>query len=203
MPRDGPANGTRSWSSACRIACWLRSRHGQGTVECRRRPSLRLPQRRRPRRRRLRHRRRAAPRWPSRRAAAATSPRRTRSGATSKGSNVSSPIYHDGHLYWASDNGGSSTARTPPPASSSTANASRPLRARSRPRPCSPTASSITSRNATAPSSSRPDPKFELLAHNVFADDKSRTNASLGGQRRPTVAAHRPAPVLHRHKVAK
>src|SRR5437660_9087398 len=25
---------------------------------------------------------------------------------TNKGSNVSSPVYHDGHVYWASDNGG-------------------------------------------------------------------------------------------------
>ena len=48
----------------------------------------------------------AARRWRSRPAAAAMSRKLTSSGAKTKDRMCPSPIYHDGHLYWASDSGG-------------------------------------------------------------------------------------------------
>jgi outer membrane protein assembly factor BamB len=95
-----------------------------------------------------------------------------------KGSNVGSPIYHDGHLYWAGDSGGfvccqkADTGETV-------------YQERLEPRPgrfwSSPVLGDgklyFVSQDAgtyvVAAAS-----KFELLAHNAFADDNSRTNAS-------------------------
>jgi outer membrane protein assembly factor BamB len=95
-----------------------------------------------------------------------------------KGSNVSSPVYHDGHLYWASDNGGlvhcqdAATGkfvyseRLKPPSGLIYAS---PVLAEGR-------IYYVSQRTGTYVVAARP--KFELLAHNVFADDNSRANAS-------------------------
>jgi outer membrane protein assembly factor BamB len=96
-----------------------------------------------------------------------------------KGSNVSSPIYHDGYLYWASESRGvvncqeAATGKfvyqerlTP---DSGLIYAS-PVLAEGR-------LYYVSQRNGTYVVAARP--KYELLAHNVFADDKSRANASI------------------------
>jgi outer membrane protein assembly factor BamB len=101
-----------------------------------------------------------------------------------KGPNASSPVYHDGHLYWTSESGGVLH--------------------------CQDAATGNCTENRLAPDVGRiwaspilaegklyfvsqfkgtyvvaAQPKFELLDHNVLEDDKSRSNASLavsGGQ---------------------
>jgi outer membrane protein assembly factor BamB len=95
-----------------------------------------------------------------------------------KGSNVSSPVYDQGYLYWASDSGGvivcqeAATGRTV-------------FQQRLEPEPgliyASPLLAEgrlyfVSQRNGTYVVAAKPE--FELLAHNVFADDDSRTNAS-------------------------
>jgi outer membrane protein assembly factor BamB len=95
-----------------------------------------------------------------------------------KGSNVSSPIFHEGHLYWFSDSGGylccqqADTGETV-------------YQQRLEPRPgriwSSPVLAEgklfvVSQHNGTYVTAA--SPQFKLLAHNVFADDDSRTNAS-------------------------
>ena len=95
-----------------------------------------------------------------------------------KGSNVSSPIYHQGHLYWFSDGGGylccqkADTGETV-------------FQERLEPRPgriwSSPVLADgklyvVSQHNGTYVVAAKPE--FEFLAHNVFDDDNSRTNAS-------------------------
>jgi len=68
-----------------------------------------------------------------------------------KGSNVSSPVYHEGHIYWASDNGGlvnCQEAATGKFVYQQRLNPTSGLIYASR---CWPTASSISSRSGTAP----------------------------------------------------
>lgn len=96
-----------------------------------------------------------------------------------KGSNVSSPVYHDGHIYWASASGGVVTCqeastgkiiyqkRLDPPSGLIYAS---PLLADGK-------LYYVSQRNGTYVVAA--EPEFKLLAHNVFEDDKSRTNASL------------------------
>lgn len=94
------------------------------------------------------------------------------------GSNVCSPVYHDGHLYWASESDGqlccqdASTGETV-------------FKERIEPRPGRIWSSGVladgrlyvvSQRNGTFVFAAKPS--YELLAHNVFADDDSRTNAS-------------------------
>lgn len=95
-----------------------------------------------------------------------------------KGSNVSSPIYHSGHLYWASDSGGFVCCQD-------AATGETVYQERLEPRPGSIWASAVladgklyftSQRSGTYVVASKPT--FELLSHNVFADDDSRTNAS-------------------------
>ncbi len=96
-----------------------------------------------------------------------------------KGSNVSSPVYYQGYLYWASDNGGvlvcqeAATGRTV-------------FQQRLEPEPgliyASPLLAEgrlyfVSQHRGTYVVAAKPE--YELLAHNVFADDDSRTNASL------------------------
>jgi outer membrane protein assembly factor BamB len=95
-----------------------------------------------------------------------------------KGSNVSSPVYHDGYLYWANDHGGvvfcqeAATGkvvyqqRLDPPCGIIYASA---LLAGDK----IYYVSQVHGTYVVAAS-----PTYKLLAHNVFADDKSRTNAS-------------------------
>ncbi len=95
-----------------------------------------------------------------------------------KGSNVSSPVYHEGHLYWASDNGGficcqnASTGETM-------------FQERLEPRPGNIWSSALLGDGKLYFASQHngayviaAKPKFELLAHNVLADDDSRANAT-------------------------
>ncbi len=96
-----------------------------------------------------------------------------------RGSNVSSPVYHDGHLYWASDNAGviycqdAATGkfvyqeRLKPPSGLIYAS---PVLAEGR-------LYFVSQKNGTYVVAARP--KFELLARNVFDDDDSRANASI------------------------
>jgi len=95
-----------------------------------------------------------------------------------RGSNVSSPIYHQGHLYWFSDGGGflccqkAETGETV-------------FQERLEPRPgriwSSPVLADgklyvVSQHNGTYVVAASPE--FKFLAHNVFEDDNSRTNAS-------------------------
>jgi outer membrane protein assembly factor BamB len=96
-----------------------------------------------------------------------------------KGSNVGSPIYHDGHLYWASDSGGivfcqeAATGkvvyseRLKPPAGQIWAS---PVLADGK-------LYYVSKENGTYVVAAQP--KFQQLAQNVIESDKSRSNASL------------------------
>jgi outer membrane protein assembly factor BamB len=95
-----------------------------------------------------------------------------------KGSNVPSPIYHEGHLYWVSDGGGvvhcqeAQTGksvyekRLEPGADTVWAS---PLLADGK-------LYIVSQHKGTYVVAAGPE--YKLLAHNVFADDDSRTNAS-------------------------
>jgi len=96
-----------------------------------------------------------------------------------KGSNVGSPIFHNGHLYWASDGGGlvhcqdAATGkmiyseRLAPPAGQIWAS---PVLADGK-------LYYVSKENGTYVVAAQP--KFQLLAHNAFEGDKTRSNASL------------------------
>ncbi|HEV3339035.1 MAG TPA: PQQ-binding-like beta-propeller repeat protein [Pirellulales bacterium] len=95
-----------------------------------------------------------------------------------KGSNVSSPVYHDGHVYWAHDGGGFVCCQN-------AADGETVYQERLEPRPGNFWSSGVlaggnlyfvSQHNGTYVVAA--SPKFELVAHNVFADDDSRTNAS-------------------------
>ena len=97
---------------------------------------------------------------------------------TSKGSNASSPVYHDGTLYWVSESGGvlhiqdaatgkSVAERLGPGVGRIWAS---PILADGK-------LYFVSQFKGTYVVAARP--KFELLAHNVFEDDSSRSNASL------------------------
>jgi outer membrane protein assembly factor BamB len=95
-----------------------------------------------------------------------------------KGSNVGSPIYHDGHLYWASDKEGILVCQD-------AATGETVFQERIEPRPgiiwSSPVLADgrlyvVSQRDGTFVFAAKPS--YELLAHNVFAEDGSRTNAS-------------------------
>ncbi|HET6879469.1 MAG TPA: PQQ-binding-like beta-propeller repeat protein [Pirellulales bacterium] len=95
-----------------------------------------------------------------------------------KGSNVSSPVYHQGHLYWAHDSGGFVCCQN-------AADGETVYQERLEPRPDRFWSSGVlaggnlyfvSQHNGTYVVAAKP--KFELVAHNVFADDDSRTNAS-------------------------
>jgi outer membrane protein assembly factor BamB len=94
------------------------------------------------------------------------------------GSNVCSPVYHDGHLYWASDNGGYICCQN-------AANGETVYQQRLDPRPGNIWSSAVlgdgklyfvAQHGGTFVVAAKP--QFELLAHNVLQEDDSRTNAS-------------------------
>ena len=95
-----------------------------------------------------------------------------------RGSNVGSPVYLNGHLYWAHDSGGTMNCQN-----ADTGEAV--YQERIDPRPgqiwSSPVLADgklyIVSQHAGAFVIAA-QPKYELLAHNAFEDDNSRTNAS-------------------------
>jgi outer membrane protein assembly factor BamB len=95
-----------------------------------------------------------------------------------QGSNVSSPVYHEGHLYWANDHGGLVSCQDA---------ATGKFLYRQRLKPdsgiiyASPLLAGgklyyVSQTSGTYVVAARPT--FELVAHNVFADDRSRANAS-------------------------
>ncbi len=96
-----------------------------------------------------------------------------------KGSNASSPVLHDGYLYWASESGGvlhcqdavsgkeAYTQRLTPDAGRFWAS---PVLADGK-------LYYVSQFKGVYVVAARP--KFELLAHNTFEDDKSRSNASI------------------------
>jgi outer membrane protein assembly factor BamB len=95
-----------------------------------------------------------------------------------KGSNVSSPVYHEGHLYWAHDSQGFVCCQKAD-------DGETVYQERLEPRPGNFWSSGllaggnlyfVSQHNGTYVVAAKP--KFELVAHNVFADDDSRTNGS-------------------------
>lgn len=98
---------------------------------------------------------------------------------TNKGPNASSPIYHAGHLYWASESGGvlhCQDART----------GKIVYQERLKPEAGRIWASPVLADGKLYYVSQfkgtyviTAQPKFELLAHNVFENDTNRTNASI------------------------
>src|SRR5262249_5302556 len=96
-----------------------------------------------------------------------------------KGSNVGSPIYHDGHLYWASDGGG--VVHCQEAATGKMVYAER-LKPDAGQIWASPVLADgklyyVSKQNGVFVVAAKP--KFELLAHNVLKGDESRSNASL------------------------
>jgi outer membrane protein assembly factor BamB len=102
-----------------------------------------------------------------------------------KGSNVGSPIYHDGYLYWASDSGGTVFCQE---AATGKVIYSEQLKPPSGQIWASPVLADgklyfVSKDKGTYVVAA--EPKFQQLAHNVIEDDKSRSNASIavsGGQ---------------------
>lgn len=97
----------------------------------------------------------------------------------SKGSNVGSPIYHEGHLYWAHDSQG--TVYCQEAATGNVVYAER-LKPPSGQIWASPVLADgklyyVSKENGTYIVAAQP--KFQQLAHNVIEGDNSRSNASL------------------------
>jgi outer membrane protein assembly factor BamB len=102
-----------------------------------------------------------------------------------KGSNVGSPIYHEGHLYWASDGGGLMCCQN-------AETGEFVYQERLEPRPGNIWSSAVLADGKLYIVSQKGEtyvvaaqPKYQLLACNKLADDTSRTNASPaieGGQ---------------------
>jgi outer membrane protein assembly factor BamB len=96
-----------------------------------------------------------------------------------KGSNVGSPIYHDGYLYWANDSDGTVYCQE---AATGKVVFSESLKPASSQVWASPV---LAGGNLYFVSKGRgvyvvaAEPKFKQLAHNVLADDTSRSNASV------------------------
>jgi hypothetical protein len=95
-----------------------------------------------------------------------------------RGSNVSSPVYLDGHIYWASDSGGVVTCQE---AATGKSVYQKRLEPGSGLIYASPILADgklyfVSQRKGTYVVAAKPE--FELLSHNVFEDDDSRTNAS-------------------------
>ncbi|HLQ47256.1 MAG TPA: PQQ-binding-like beta-propeller repeat protein, partial [Planctomycetaceae bacterium] len=95
-----------------------------------------------------------------------------------KGSNVGSPVYHEGHLYWASESGGTICCQN-------AATGETVFQTRLEPGSgniwSSPVLADgklyfVSQHNGTFVVAAKP--QFEQLAHNTFDDDNSRTNAS-------------------------
>jgi outer membrane protein assembly factor BamB len=96
-----------------------------------------------------------------------------------KGSNVGSPIYYKGHLYWASEGGGVVHCQD-------AATGKYVYSERLKPQPSLLYASPVLADgNLYYVSQSggtyvvAASPEFKQIAHNAFKDDKSRTNASI------------------------
>jgi outer membrane protein assembly factor BamB len=97
---------------------------------------------------------------------------------TGKGSNASSPIYHDGTLYWVNESGGVLHFQN---AATGQAESKRlePEAGRVWASPVLADGKLYFVSQISGTYVVAAEPKFKLLAHNVFDDDKSRSNASL------------------------
>jgi outer membrane protein assembly factor BamB len=97
---------------------------------------------------------------------------------TTKGSNVGSPIYHEGHLYWAADGGGFVCCQNAETGETVFQERLEPRSGRiwSSPVLADGKLYIVSQHDGTFVVAAKP--KFELLAHNKFEDDDSRTNAS-------------------------
>lgn len=96
-----------------------------------------------------------------------------------RGSNVGSPVYHEGHLYWGSDSGDAIVCQE-------VATGKVVYSASLKPGPGQIWASPVLADGKLYFVSKTAgtyvvaaEPKFQQLAHNVIAGDKSRSNASL------------------------
>lgn len=98
---------------------------------------------------------------------------------TSKGPNASSPVYHAGHLYWASENGGVLHCQEAGTGKIVYAQRLAPEAGRIWASPVLADGKLYYVSQFKGTYVVAAQPKFELLAHNVFADDKNRTNASI------------------------
>ncbi len=97
---------------------------------------------------------------------------------TSKGSNASSPIYHNGTLYWSSESGGVLHFQDAATGSATQQRLGPDVgRVWASPILADGKLYFVSQFKGTYVVTARP--KFELLAHNVFDNDKSRSNASL------------------------
>jgi outer membrane protein assembly factor BamB len=94
-----------------------------------------------------------------------------------KGSNVASPVYHEGHLYWAGDSGVVCQDADTGKIVYDKRLDSNVGRVWASPVLADGKLYYVTQHEGTfvLPAA----PKFEVLAHNVFEDDKSRANASI------------------------
>jgi outer membrane protein assembly factor BamB len=97
----------------------------------------------------------------------------------SRGSNVGSPIYHEGHIYWAHDGGGIVVCQE---AATGKVVYSERLTPPSGAIWASPVLADgklyfVSKENGTYVVAAKP--KFEQIAHNVIEGDKSRSNASM------------------------
>ena len=95
-----------------------------------------------------------------------------------KGSNVGSPIYHDGHLYWASESGGSVHCQDAATGKLVYSERLSPPSGRIYASPVLVDGKLYYVSQEHGAYVVAAQPKFAQLAHNEFADDKSRTNAS-------------------------
>ncbi len=97
---------------------------------------------------------------------------------TQKGSNVGSPIYHEGHLYWASESGGGVHCQEAATGKFVYSERLSPASGRIYASPVLVDGKLyyVSQEHGTYVVAARP--KFAQLAHNVIEDDKSRTNAS-------------------------
>ena len=96
---------------------------------------------------------------------------------TDKGSNVCSPVYHDGHLYWIHERQGTANCLD-------ASNGQVKFQVRLTPRPGVVYSSSLVADGKIYCSSQRngtfvlaASPEFKLLSHNSLGNDNSRTNA--------------------------
>lgn len=94
-----------------------------------------------------------------------------------KGANVSSPVYYKGYLYWTRD-GGNFCCQDPKTGKLVYEERPKPSAGRiwSSPILADGKLYYVSQHNGTYVVAAKPE--FELLAHNVFQNDKSRTNAS-------------------------
>lgn len=96
-----------------------------------------------------------------------------------KGSNASSPLLHNGHLYWASENGGVLNCQDAKTGEIKYSERLKPDAGRIWASPVLADGKLYYVSQFKGVFVVAAQPKFELVAHNVFKDDTSRSNASI------------------------